>query len=523
MKDHAAGRIESGWERLSTGIKMLLILTLGLLPLGIVAVLASIDNARENRAEAGVEAEAILAVHAQRYRAAIARNTVVIRAAHDAIAEASDPGPICRRTLDRLALPPNLRGRYVLYGAEGQPACATEGFVPPPVQAARGEGVRIVLSEDGNFLQSFFYAPGGEVEGVAEFRREALAAAVDTPRAAGDFALELVQGTRTIALRTGSRGDRGTKVSAAIVFANGQYALRIRNASPSATLSELLVILTPVLMWLWASVVGWVLVQRLLLKPLAGIQEVIAAYRPGDQELDLPILRSPAREIGALGAAFVQVTRTVARHEAELEAALGRQTRLVREVHHRVKNNLQVVASLLNLHSRGSPNEEVAAAYASIQRRVDALAVVHRNHFAELEDNRGVALKALITELAANLRATAPASATAMQIRLDIAPCHTGQDAAVSVAFFVTEVVEFGMLCGASLVSIVLDAEEAGVARLAIEADALAGEPDCDDALIDRFARIVTGLARQLRSPLDHDTARGRYSVRVPVVPRTET
>ena len=83
-----------------------------------------------------------------------------------------------------------------------------------------------------------------------------------------------------------------------------------------------------------------------------------------------------------------------------------------------MKNNLQVVASLLNIHSRGSPNEEVAAAYASIQRRVDALAVVHRNHFAELEENRGVALKPLISELAANLRATAPASALGMSIRL---------------------------------------------------------------------------------------------------------
>ena len=48
--------------------------------------------------------------------------------------------------------------------------------------------------------------------------------------------------------------------------------------------------------------------------------------------------------------------------------------------------------------------------------RVDALAVVHRNHYAELEANRGVALKPLLSELGANLRATAPASAAAMQI-----------------------------------------------------------------------------------------------------------
>ena len=165
----------------------------------------------------------------------------------------------------------------------------------------------------------------------------------------------------------------------------------------------------PVLMWLWASLVGWIIVQRLLLRPLGADPE---------RHLRLPA-RRPRRSICPRCAArrtrsprsaeaFDQVTRTVARHEADLEAAVARQTRLVREVHHRVKNNLQVVASLLNLHSRGAANEEVAAAYASIQRRVDALAVVHRNHYAELEENRGVALKPLISELAANLRATAP-------------------------------------------------------------------------------------------------------------------
>src|SRR3546814_14008725 len=93
-------------------------------------------------------------------------------------------------------------------------------------------------------------------------------------------------------------------------------------------------------------------------------------------------------------------------------------------------------------------------AYASIQRRVDALAVVHRNHYAELEENRGVALKPLISELAANLRATAPASAARMPIRLDIEPYYVTQDVAVSVAFLITEIVAFAMLCGGQSVQI---------------------------------------------------------------------
>lgn len=201
---------------------------------------------------------------------------------------------------------------------------------------------------------------------------------------------------------------------------------------------------------------------------------------------------------------------------------MERQTRLVREVHHRVKNNLQVVASLLNLHSRGSANEEVAAAYASIQRRVDALAVVHRNHYAELEENRGVALKSLISELGANLRATAPASAAHMQIRLDVEPFYVTQDVAVSVAFLVTEIVEFSMLCGSRAVAISLVGAEPGTARLSIESDSLGADATCEEQLFERFDRIITGLARQLRSTLDRDLDLGRYSVVLAVIDKAE-
>ena len=74
-----------------------------------------------------------------------------------------------------------------------------------------------------------------------------------------------------------------------------------------------------------------------------------------------------------------------------MSGALEGQRRLVREVHHRVKNNLQVVASLLNIHGRSAETAEARGAYAGISRRVGALSIVHRNHFAEMEENRGIA------------------------------------------------------------------------------------------------------------------------------------
>ena len=514
----AAGTMEtlSRWDRLSTGLKMWIILSIGLLPLGIVAVTASVDNARANRDQARIEVRALLAEHVQRFTLALSRNAVAIRIARVAIVESSNPPGVCRRWLERLARIPFTPGRFALYGQAGELRCASQGFSAPAAPPAVGGG-RAMIAPGGDRLLIFLYGQDGEIEGVSEYRRDVLAQVVDTPPLPGDFALELVARDRIMPLRGRPGAATSEVVSAENPFANNDYALRVRMAAPPISLSGILVVLTPILMWLWASLVGWIIVQRLLLGPLARIQKLISAYKPGDR-LDLPTVRSPAQEIGALGLAFAGVTRTVARHEADLEAAVERQTRLVREVHHRVKNNLQVVASLLNIHARGAAGAEVAAAYASIQRRVDALAVVHRNHFAELEENRGVALKPLISELAANLRATAPPGGAAMQMRLDVAPLSVNQDVAVSVAFLVTEIAEFGMLCGAGLVSITLDPEEGGTARLSIEVDALAGAIDCDAALEERFDRIIIGLARQLRSTLDRDSGRGLYSVRIAIV-----
>jgi two-component sensor histidine kinase len=129
--------------------------------------------------------------------------------------------------------------------------------------------------------------------------------------------------------------------------------------------------------------------------------------------------------------------------ERQMAQALEGQTRLVREVHHRVKNNLQVVASLLSIHGRTAEDVEAKAAYAAIGRRVDALSVVHRNHYAELEENQGIALRPMLTELAAGLRASSPEGVLPIKIELELDNISTTQDVAVATAFLITEVVEY--------------------------------------------------------------------------------
>jgi two-component sensor histidine kinase len=182
-----------------------------------------------------------------------------------------------------------------------------------------------------------------------------------------------------------------------------------------------------------------------------------------------------------------------------------------------VKNNLQVVASLLNIHGRSAGTGDARAAYAGISRRVGALSIVHRNHYAEMEENRGIALRPLLSELAAELRVGAPDKARALRIDLDLDTVYTTQDAAVAVAFLITEIVEFAMLnCPQEPIDISLRRTSELTARLTIASRVLVPD-EADQPQKIQFERIVGGLAQQLRSTLDRKL--GRYSVDLPVFP----
>lgn len=63
--------------------------------------------------------------------------------------------------------------------------------------------------------------------------------------------------------------------------------------------------------------------------------------------------------------------------EQNLRVSLQEKEMLLREVHHRVKNNLQIISSILNLHSRRAAEHWKTDAFSEIQTRVRAMALVH--------------------------------------------------------------------------------------------------------------------------------------------------
>ncbi|MDP9095453.1 MAG: sensor histidine kinase [Pseudomonadota bacterium] len=207
----------------------------------------------------------------------------------------------------------------------------------------------------------------------------------------------------------------------------------------------------------------------------------------------------------------------ISNHDAELNTALVEQKRLTREVHHRVKNNLQIVSSLLSLQARESSSADVAHAYGTVQARVGALALVHRWMY-EGASPHGVDLHALANDLCASLEQNASVGGqTPTTVHCAVDAIVVAQDTAVPLAFFVTELVSLATLrAAANRLAVDVTAVRAGTGgRLTVTAS-----PFVDDGGLgagNSAKRIIEGMARQLRAPLEHDTAAGSYSINFPI------
>jgi two-component sensor histidine kinase len=106
-----------------------------------------------------------------------------------------------------------------------------------------------------------------------------------------------------------------------------------------------------------------------------GVLEVDARTEGDFSENDIAFLQGAANVLG------MAIER--ARHERSLQAAIERQQVLLKEIHHRVKNSLQLVSSMLNLQAAGGGDPELRRQLQEASARVLAIARAHERLYQD--------------------------------------------------------------------------------------------------------------------------------------------
>jgi PAS domain S-box-containing protein len=191
--------------------------------------------------------------------------------------------------------------------------------------------------------------------------------------------------------------------------------------------------------------------------------------------------------------------------EEALRRTLADKDTLLKELHHRVKNNLQLIISLFNLQVRSLSDQSVRQPLLEAAARVRAIALLHERLYRS-PTLSSIVLDEYLTELCEQLAGAASAASRGIGVRVDAARVEIGLDLAVPLGLMLNELVsnslKHGFPEGRHGQILVSAAREQGAAmRLSVEDDGV-GLPDDFDRTSTRTLglRLVHALGEQLRA-----------------------
>ena len=247
-----------------------------------------------------------------------------------------------------------------------------------------------------------------------------------------------------------------------------------------------------------------------VVEPLQRLTAAVTQWRDAGGYAPEDIRLMPV-EIRELSRAFTQATRSLAAHEATLGEAEIKQELLIKEIHHRVKNNLQIIASLLNLQANRIRVPEARAEFASARDRVRALATLHRYLYSE-GDLQTLNMRSFLRELCAQLfQAIGEKAGHRIQLHIEAPEIAMATDQAVPMALIVTEAVsnaiKYAFPNGRSgHVHVSLSELGDGMGLLVIQDDGVgipAGRAETETGVRDGLGiQLIRGFARQLGAVL---------------------
>lgn len=139
-----------------------------------------------------------------------------------------------------------------------------------------------------------------------------------------------------------------------------------------------LVLAFPIAMWVVGIGVAYFGIQRLVVRHIRSLRSGMRRFALGNREATPISLTDAPEELREAERSFNRMAAIIGEAEARQAQDLADKEVLLREVHHRVKNNLQLIASIMNMQARDAHAPETRRMLAALQRRVRGLAMLHR-------------------------------------------------------------------------------------------------------------------------------------------------
>ncbi len=199
--------------------------------------------------------------------------------------------------------------------------------------------------------------------------------------------------------------------------------------------------------------------------------------------------------------------------EEALRAALKEKEVLLREIHHRVKNNLQVMSSLLSLQIDAIQDERTQAILQEMQIRVRSMALIHEELYQSKELSR-VNFAEYIEKLASGLRQTYMMKANSF-LHVDVEEIYLGVDIAIPCGLVISELVtnayKYAYPAGHDGdITIRMHQTETGSNLLSVSDHGVGLPPDLDINNTETLGlQLVTILSRQLHAKLSVERTGG--------------
>lgn len=570
MNEGATGR-RRFIDRLS--FRLGLVLSMALLPIGLLAVLQAQSLMTEARArsEAALAGETlrVLLPELRLIRQGQGAAEVLATTAPVLLASGPDGTTACDRIMAKTVSGSNIYAYAAFVAVDGAVICASDRSVGVPVQKPLAEELK--TTDDA--LVPADEAADGRPSGIAAVRavfggygqrlgfivvtmpHSSLSAAAAAMTAQNDnFALvlfdgegrilsanrdkggptELLPGNRSLVSLASEAAGTFTapdtsgmersfsviKLADVNIFALGSAPA---SAAPRSIVGSIPAFVFPMMMWAACLVAAWLAAETMVTAHIRRLRRAITHFARGNREMLTLKMSGAPLEIREVADSFEVMMETILHDEAELENTLHQKEVLLREVHHRVKNNLQLIASILSMQMRKTQSSEAKSLMKGLQDRVMSLATIHKGLY-QTTGLADIRVDELFPEIVHQVVRMASGPERQFKVETRFHDLRLTPDQAVPLALLLTEAMTNAMKhaepggSGKTLeLAVGLTLARKDLVQLMVENSASSLQTG-DETLAESAGlgtQLIDAFARQLNGTIERRLAGGRYSLTV--------